>query len=273
MDIAKINSINEMTEELVFKGKNNQALTNSLLVAEKFGKEHRNVVRDIRSLLEGGVLKNEQTPMFEETTYVNEQNKQTYPMYVMNRDGFTLLAMGFTGEKAMRFKMEYIRAFNKMEEVLRHQFSIPQTFSEALMLAASQAKRIEEQQETIKKDAREIVELASTITQMEPKATYYDTILASKGTCTVTQIAQDYAVSAKNFNKMLADAGIQRKVGGQWILYSAYLSQGYVHSRAIDIVRHDGKHETKYNTEWTAKGRIFLYNTLKKKGIVPAIER
>lgn len=105
--------------EIVFRGANDQALTNSLLVAEKFGKEHRNVVRDIRNLLEGGVLKNEQTPMFEETVYVNEQNEQSYPMYLMNRDGFSLLVMGFTGKKAMQFKLDYIKAFNQMEEVIR----------------------------------------------------------------------------------------------------------------------------------------------------------
>lgn len=105
--------------EIVFRGANDQALTNSLLVAEKFGKEHRNVVRDIRNLLEGGVLKNEQTPMFEETVYVNEQNEQSYPMYLMNRDGFSLLVMGFTGKKAMQFKLDYIKAFNQMEEVIK----------------------------------------------------------------------------------------------------------------------------------------------------------
>ena len=64
-------------------------------IAEVFGKEHRNVIRDIRDVIKqaGGMLKNEQTPMFEETTYIHEQNGQTYPMYYLNRDGFTLLAM------------------------------------------------------------------------------------------------------------------------------------------------------------------------------------
>ena len=64
------------------------------------------------------MLKNEQTPMFEETTYIHEQNGQTYPMYYLNRDGFTLLAMGFTGKKALQFKLQYIDAFNRMEEML-----------------------------------------------------------------------------------------------------------------------------------------------------------
>ena len=98
---------------------NNQAVTTSLKVAEVFGKEHFNVIRDIRNLIGGGVLKIEDTPMFIETTYVNEQNKQEYPMFVMDRDGFDLLVMGFTGEKALAYKVTYIKAFRAMSEKLR----------------------------------------------------------------------------------------------------------------------------------------------------------
>lgn len=105
--------------ELVFI-QNERVLTTSLKVAEKFEKEHRNVVRDIRVLINQmeGMLKNEHTPFFEESTYTNEQNKQTYPMYLMDFNGFTLLAMGFTGSKALQFKLAYIDAFNKMKETL-----------------------------------------------------------------------------------------------------------------------------------------------------------
>lgn len=107
-------------KDLVFKGQNDQVLTSSLLVAETFGKEHQHVLRDIRNLLEG-LAKSGDTPMFAETTYVHEQNKQAYPMFVMNRDGFTLLAMGFNGSKALEFKLEYIKAFNEMERQLKEQ--------------------------------------------------------------------------------------------------------------------------------------------------------
>ena len=107
-----------MTNELVFKGENSQALTNSLLVAEKFGKEHRNVLQAIRDII--GAAENSAYPqMFVESTYYNQQNGQNYPMFVMNRDGFTLLAMGFTGKRAMKFKLDYIAAFNKMEAALK----------------------------------------------------------------------------------------------------------------------------------------------------------
>ena len=107
-------------DKLVFKGQNDQILTNSLLVAEKFGKEHQHVLRDVRSLIDG-VSNLGDTPMFVETTYINEQNGQEYPMFVMNRDGFTLLVMGYTGKKALRFKLDYIAAFNAMEKQLKEQ--------------------------------------------------------------------------------------------------------------------------------------------------------
>ena len=93
-----------------------QAVTTSLKVAEIFGKEHKNVIRDIENLLESGGSKLS-GEMFAIGTYEN-RGKQ-YPMYYMNRDGFTLLAMGFTGSKAMDFKLKYIEAFNAMESTIK----------------------------------------------------------------------------------------------------------------------------------------------------------
>ena len=98
--------------------KNEQALTDSLMVAEMFGKEHRNVIRAIETLLEG-IAKNEQTPpLFIKTWYKHPQNGERYPKYLMNRDGFSLLVMGFTGKKALEWKLKYITAFNQMEKIL-----------------------------------------------------------------------------------------------------------------------------------------------------------
>ena len=111
------------------------ALTNSILVAKKFDRNHRDVLDSIRELVKG-CAENSADPMFEETTYIHPQNGQTYPMFIMNRDGFTLLAMGFTGEKALRFKLDYIKAFNVMEETIKNPHRIPQTLPEALRLAA-----------------------------------------------------------------------------------------------------------------------------------------
>lgn len=266
---------------LVYRGKDNQPLTNSLLVAETFGKEHRNVLRDIKNLIEGGVLKNEQTPMFEETTYMSEQNKQIYPLYVMNQDGFTLLAMGFNGKKAMEFKLKYIEAFNAMKkQIEQSKPSVPQNYLEALksLVKAEEEKQqlaLENKQkdETIITISKANVELGNKITEMLPKVSYYDRILQSNATMTITQIAQDYGMSAIAMNKELESMRIQHKERGQWILYAQFLKGGYVHSRAVDIIRRDGRHDVKYNTEWTTKGILFLYEALKGKGILPLIEQ
>ena len=163
--------------------------------------------------------------------------------------------------------------FIECENVAKEQHRIPATYAEALRLAAEQQERIEDQQKAIQQSAREIVALSETITEMQPKVSYYDKILASRATLTVTQVAQDYGMSAKAFNILLRNFGIQRKVNGQWILYAKHIQQGYVHSKSVDIVRHDGRHETKSITEWTQKGRLFLYDELKKHNVIPLIER
>lgn len=117
-------------KDLVFRGQNDQVITTSLLVAETFEKEHRNVLKSIRKLMSATNVAVAQ--MFDETTYVNEQGKEQ-PMFVMNRDGFTLLAMGFSGEKALEFKVKYINAFNKMEAELKSQQTKQLSSAESLL--------------------------------------------------------------------------------------------------------------------------------------------
>lgn len=120
---------------------------------------------------------------------------------------------------------------------------------------------------------QQVLSLAADVASMQPKASYYDLILNNKSTVLITQIAQDYGMSAKAFNKILANLRLQHKVNGQWILYSPYIGQGYVQSKAVDIIRTNGLRDVKYNTEWTQKGRLFLYDTLKKHNIIPLIEQ
>ena len=98
---------------------NNQAVVSSVQVAESFGKEHKIVLRSIREIL---AVQNCTTKFYYKTTFENRGKK--YPMYLMNRDGFSLLVMGFTGEKAMQWKIKYIKAFNKMEKALNKQNAI-----------------------------------------------------------------------------------------------------------------------------------------------------
>lgn len=226
--------------------KDQQAVTSSLQVAETFNKNHRDVLRAVDDLKEG-VAQN-WADLFYEDTYTHPQNKQQYRIIYMNRDGFTLLAMGFTGKKAMKFKLKYIEAFNKMESHIKTGgFKVPSTMAEALHLAADQQEQIE---------------------AMKPKVNYFDQIMASKSLIITTTIAKDYGMSAKAFNDLLKKLKIQYKLGGIWYLYSEYQDNGWVSSSTRMI---DGKPRTL--TKWTQKGRVGLYNLLKAHDIVPMIEK
>lgn len=237
-------------EELVVM-KNQQAVTTSLKVAEVFGKEHRSVIRNIKNLTAQNCAVKK---MFVESTYVNSRG-QEWPMFYMNRDGFTLLAMGFTGNKALEFKLKYIKAFNNMEDFIKkqQQFAMPQTFGEALQLAADQQKLIEKNQ---------------------PKVDYYDEQMRNPGLMTVTEIAKDFGLSAAKLNKFLERKHIQYRQGKHWVIYQEYAGQGLAsyepfayEERSIDGT----KKKVHNNLKWTQKGRKFIYDLLKEEDIHPAI--
>ncbi|HEM3618616.1 TPA: phage antirepressor [Streptococcus suis] len=111
---------------------------------------------------------------------------------------------------------------------------------------------------------------AQQISEMQPKASYYDLILQNKSTLPITKIAKDYGMSGRKMNDLLHDLGIQYKMGKTWILYQEYADQGYTQSRTFAI----DDEKSAMHTYWTQKGRLFLYDLLKsKKGILPVIER
>lgn len=101
---------------------NEQVYANSQDVAKFFEKKHFHVLRDIDHLIEQGV--DGSASNFGDTPYTNPQNGQTYRTYNMTKDGFALLVMGFTGKKALAFKLQYIEAFNRMEEQIRRQADV-----------------------------------------------------------------------------------------------------------------------------------------------------
>ena len=106
----------------------------------------------------------------------------------------------------------------------------------------------------------------------KPLTDYARHILSSQQTVTVTQIAQDYGFTAVRFNELLMHLRIQHKVGGQWILYAPHVHRGYVQSFSSYYVQPDGEVQVKVHTRWTQVGRLFLYEELKKAGILPLIE-
>ena len=244
----------------------------SLQIAEITGKRHADVMKSIRKMEPAWEKVAE--GKFSLGSYKDEKG-ETRPCYSLNKEECLYIATKFNDEA----RAKLIKRWKELEE--QHQKpSVPQNYLEALKsLVKSEEEKQQlalenkKQQEQIITISKTNMELGNKITEMLPKVSYYDKILQSNATMTVTQIAQDYGMSAMKLNKELEAMKIQHKVRGQWILYGKFITGGYVHSRAVDIIRSDGRHDVKYNTEWTTKGRIFLYESLKAKGILPLIEQ
>lgn len=232
---------------------NKQAMTTSLRVAEVFGKDHKNVIQSIENL----AAEKSAAKFFAEATYYN-RGKQ-YPMYYMNRDGFTLLAMGFTGKKALQFKIQYIQAFNSMETQIRTGYAIPGSYAEALKLAANQAEKIEQQKQTIAIQA--------------PKALFADAVATSHTSILIGDLA-----------KLIRQNGVDI---GQNRLFAWMREHGYLigsgdrrnmpTQRAMDLGLFDIKERTFQNpdgsvritktTKVTGKGQQYFINKFLQKGM------
>lgn len=111
------------------------------------------------------------------------------------------------------------------------------------------------------------------IAEMQPKVSYYDLILQCPDLMSITTIAKDYGWSAKRLNVYLHEQGIQFKQSGIWLLYQQYAEQGYTSTKTHNYAGEDGTQHAKPHTYWTQKGRLFLYDFLKARGILPLIER
>lgn len=111
--------------------------------------------------------------------------------------------------------------------------------------------------------------LEQKVNELQPKATYYDLILQNKSLISISVIAKDYGMGAQTMNKLLHKLGVQYKQGDIWLLYAKYQDKGYTQTylHAVDAEK------SKPHTKWTQAGRIFIYELLKREGIVPVIER
>jgi phage antirepressor YoqD-like protein len=104
---------------------------------------------------------------------------------------------------------------------------------------------------------------------MAPKALYCDLILQCENAVPVSLIAKDYGMSATAFNSLLHDLGIQYKIAGTWLLYKDYAGLGYTITRTYRV----SENTAAMYTSWTQKGRLFLCETLKGRGIMPVMEK
>lgn len=119
----------------------------------------------------------------------------------------------------------------------------------------------------------QVVEQQKVIEDLQPKASYYDLVLQCKDLIATTVIAKDYGMSAKKFNAMLRDMGIQFKQGSTWVLYSEYQGKGYLKTKTHNYADAEGVQHSKEHSYWTQSGRLFLYDFLKRRGISPLIEK
>lgn len=164
------------------------------------------------------------------------------------------------GKKVRQYLIDLEKAWNTPEQVM----------ARALRIADETIASLQKKTEFM---AKEMIAMNDKIEEMQPKVSYLDTILDSKDTMLVTQIAQDYGMSARGFNKLLHDLGVQHKIHNQWVLYSKYQGKGYVHSHTHIYEKADGQTGNSLNTEWTQKGRLFLYDFLKVHNKLPLIEQ
>ncbi len=124
-------------------------------------------------------------------------------------------------------------------------------------------------QQKVEKLETENLVLIQQNNELQPKASYYDMVLQNKSLLSVSKIAKDYGMSAIKLNRILHELGVQFKQGDIWLLYAKYQDKGYTqtHTHVIDADK------SRVMTKWTQKGRLFIYDLLKREGILPLIER
>ena len=211
------------------------------------------------------------------STHVDEEDKQDAPiqgglggkqkMTIINESGLYSLILKSKLPSAKKFKRwvtsEVLPAIRKHGGYLT-----PEKVEEALLnpdTIIQLATQLKEE-----RTGRLIAE--QKIAEYEPKISYLDSILSSTDSVTISQIAADYGMSPQQMNKLLHKLGVQKKVGNQWLLCKKHMNQGYTKSHTTEIPKADGGTKIVMNTKWTQKGRLFIYELLKKEGYYPQMD-
>ena len=234
-----------ITQNVVYKTEKGTPVTDSLKVADVFGKQHKNILQAIRNIL-GQAENSAHQKWFYESTFFDAQGK-VRPMFVMNRDGFSLLAMGLTGAKAMQFKVGFIEQCNKMEAIVKEvaqRPAIPQSLSEALRLAADQAEQIEQQQKQLE--------------AQRPRVLFSQAVETAKESVLVGELA-----------KIICQNGVQigEKRLFQWLRDNNFLcSHGERHNQPTQKAMELGLFEMKKTTINKPNGETMVSTTTKVTG-------
>jgi len=234
--------------ELVFKGDGGKALTTSKLVAEKFGKRHSDVLRCIESVI-AQTPKDQAERNFALSEYQDTSGKSN-PMFVMTKDGFSVLVMGFTGEKAMTLKWNFINEFNKLETIIKFGgFAVPKTYSEALLLASKQAEKIEQQKILLLEQA--------------PKVDFFDAVTDSKDAVDMAQCAKilNMGIGRNRLFEFLRSRGILDKNN---IPFQRYIDCGYFRTIEQKYTKSDGSTCINIKTVIYQKGLAYIRKLINK---------
>ncbi|MDK4495288.1 phage regulatory protein/antirepressor Ant [Fusobacterium necrophorum] len=237
----------ELTE-LINKFRKEEGIKNKL--------EHKDLLKIIRLEFEEEIGEGKISP----TSYKDQWNREQ-PMFILNLQQSRQVLV----RESKFVRKAVIKYIDELENKLRGQFQVPTSFAEALRLAA-------EQQEKIEKLALDNKVKDQQISELQPKASYYDLILQCKDLLSMTVIAKDYGKSAEWMNKKLHQLGVQFKQSGVWLLYQKYADKGYTQTKTQNYPKTDGTQGVKIHMYWSQKGRLFLYNLLKNNGIMPIVE-
>lgn len=192
----------------------------------------------------------------------------TQNMTIISESGVYSLIFGSHLESAKLFK-RWVTS-DVLPSIRKHgAYMTPEKIEEALLNPDTIINLA--QQLKSEREGRLIAE--QQVNELQPKATYYDRVLADKSLVTISIIAKDYGMSGRALNKKLHDLGVIYKQGNTWLLYAKYQLTGWTHSDTTMVKRKDGTEKAVLNTKWTQKGRLGLYELLKQENILPLIEQ
>lgn len=243
-------------QNVVYKTSKGTPVTDSLKVAQVFGRMHKNVIRSVREIITSANLLADQQA-FCGTSYRDTQGKEQ-PMYLMTREGFCALVMRWNGEKANQFKMAFIELFSKMEQAIRAMQPtapvIPQTFAEALRLAANQAEQIEAQQKQLEAQAPKVLFAKSVETSPS-------SILVGEMAKLVKQNGVD--IGERRFFQWLRNNGYLCSYGNRYNQPSQKaMDLGLFEIKKTTITKPNGDVMVASTTKVTGKGQIYFINKL-----------
>lgn len=205
--------------------------------------------------------------MFHETTYIHPQNGQEYPMFLMNRDGFSLLAMGFTGKEASEWKRKYIRAFNAMEEQIKSLLAPSYQIADPIERAKKWIEEEEQRKQLAEKNEILTVENKELIQQLEEEKEFKK-IVYEKGDN--YSYSDAYRVLSENVGRMgrnkFIEVLVEKKIISESrIPYARYLNKGYFVIKKNIIEINKNKTFESYQGLVTPKGLNWLINYFKKR--------